>query len=228
MEARVIKGFSLKLKMKNVLKYLGLSLWVQQNNPKRASRYRKKVKAIYEEVRHLIYPRAIYQTFDYEILSRKRMVLFNPHTGCQDKLSSFYLVKKNILRFKPERVVLFVATFGDEILKNADAQDFDRLFYLNAIGSEGAEAVARYVCKLLAGDYGYQRSFRRLSPGYGEVTGFDWEISQQRVIFNLLGRKKIKEELAVELLNSSESASFLMVPLKTVSGIAFPYFKEVV
>jgi len=221
METRVIRGFSVKLRMENMLSHLGYSFWVQQNNPKAVNRHRKKLKAIYKEVRQLIYPRAIYQAFDCEIISRKKVALIDPTTGCRGELTSLYLVKRNILRLKPEKVVLFVATFGDEIMQGVDPEDFDRIFYLNAIGSEGAEAVARYVCKALALDYGYQKAFRRLSPGYGEVTGFDWKISEQRVIFNLLGREKIKEELGVELLDYSDSESFLMVPLKSVSGIAF-------
>lgn len=222
MEARTIRGFYVKLRTENILKHLGFPLWIQQSRPASIRRYRKKVKSIYKEIKHLIYPRAIYQSFDYEILSRKSVLLFNYITGRQGKLISSYLVRRNITRFKPKRLVLFVATFGDEIMQDADPEDFDRIFYLNAIGSEGAEAVARHVCRILAWDYGHQKSFRRLSPGYGEATGFDWKISQQRVIFDLLGREKIKEELGVELLDDLKSRSFLMVPLKSVSGIAFP------
>ena len=228
MEAKVIRGFSVKIRMENVLKHLGFSLWVQKNNPASVSRYRKKAKIIYKEVKHLICPRAIYQAFDYEILSRKRVLLSNSVTGRQEKLTSFYLVRKNLTSFRPEKLVLFVATLGDEITQSADPEDFDRIFYLNAIGSDGAEAVACYVYKLLALEHSHQKSFRRLSPGYGEATGFDWKISQQRIIFDLLGREKIKGELGVELLDSLESHSFLMVPIKSVSGIAFPYKKEVV
>jgi len=222
-ESRIMRGFSVKLRTENILKHLGFSLWTQQNNPQGVQRHRNKVKKIYKEVKHLICPRAIYRAFDYEILSRKRVLLFGSDDGRQEKLNSSYLVRKNILRFKPEILVLFIATFGDEIMENVDPEDFDRTFYLNAIGSEGAEATARYVCKMMAQDYGYHKAFRRLSPGYGEVTGFDWKISEQRVIFDLLSKEKIKQELGVKLLDSAEDSSFLMVPLKTVSGIAFPY-----
>lgn len=221
MEAKVIKGFRVKLKMENILKHVGFSLWLQQNQPGKMKRHRQVIKKVHKEVRHLIYPRAVYQSFDYEILSRKRVLLFNPETGRQGVLKSSYLVRRNILRFRPEKLVLFVATFGDEILNKTDAKNQDA-FYLDAIGSEGAEAVARHVCRLLGWEYGRQKSFRRLFPGYGEATGFDWKISEQRVIFDLLGREKIKEEIGVELLNFSARASFLMMPEKTVSGIAFP------
>jgi hypothetical protein len=220
MEARIIKGFSVKLRTENILKHAGFPLWVQEHKPQRVKRQRKIIKEVKKGVKLLMYPRAIYQAFDYEILSRKRVLLFNKESGRQGILTSSYLVKRNILKFKPEKLVLFVATFGDEIMEG-EKKGYSA-FHLDVIGSEGAEAVARYICKLMAQECGFKKSFRRLSPGYGEATGFDWKIPQQKVIFDLLGRGKIKEELGVELLNSSEHPSCLMVPQKTVSGIAFP------
>ncbi len=55
-----------------------------------------------------------------------------------------------------------------------------------------------------------------MAPGAG--AGDDWPITQQKELFSLFGgREKVEELIGVRLTDS-----FLMVPIKSVSGIFFP------
>jgi len=221
MEAKVIKGFSIILHMDKVLQYIGIFPKTRGESSPQIERHKRIIRRIWRENKATVQAKIIYQPFNYRILNRRKVLLFDEETDKKEVFTSRRLVKRNLLRFEHDVIVLFIATFGDEFFEKASVADKEQI-YLDAIGSEGAEAAARYICKRLAQEYGYSKSFKRLSPGFGQLTGFDWKIDEQRILFDLIGREKIKKEIGVELLNSSEHASLLMVPRKTISAIAFP------
>jgi hypothetical protein len=114
---------------------------------------------------------------------------------------------------RAERVFPFVATCGGEV-DRARQPSGDPLqeFWWETIKSELLAAARRHL------DEHVHRKFRpgktaTMSPGSGDVSV--WPIEQQRELFALLG--DVKGVIGVEL-----TASFLMVPNKSVSGIRFP------
>jgi len=220
MEAKVIKGFPLVLRMDRVLQYVGISPKTQGESSPQIERHKRIIRRIWKENKTIVRARIIYQPFNYRVIGRKEVLLFDKETGKESMLTSRRLVNGTFSKLKHEIVVIFIATFGDEFFEEASVARKEQI-YLDAIGSEGTEAAARYICKKLGIEYGYRRAFKRLSPGFGQLTGFDWNIDEQKKLFDLIGREKIKEEIGVELMNSSDAASFLMVPRKTISAIAF-------
>jgi hypothetical protein len=110
------------------------------------------------------------------------------------------------------RVFAFVATSGVELEAWANAGDDDllRRFWGEAINQMAVGAAAQALLKHLAESYGVG-TLSTMNPG----SLADWPLAQQRVLFALLG----DTEAAIGV---SLTPSLLMVPTKTVSGIAFP------
>lgn len=242
MGAKIIKDFTISPRIALMLHYAQIPIGFQRKHPERVKRPRKRVSGLWEENKHLVRPKVIYQFFDYTIederlfLYRKgilyaflRIIRKVRKKKLEDGVfQSSYLVK-NIKKSNPPEVALFVVTIGKEIIEKIDEYSqstsilgsLDSL-YLEGIGSEAVEATARYLCQFLAKRMGHGKSLKRLSPGWGEQKGFDWKLKDQKILFELLDREKIKEGLEVELLEYPEAESFMMVPRKTVSAIAFP------
>jgi len=108
-------------------------------------------------------------------------------------------------------VAVFLVTISSHLEETAARLADDGLilqsYVLDAIGSDAVEAVADYVqsqTKQMALDDGFVIS-RRLSPGY-----CDWDISQQKVIFQTVNGASIGVHLTDECL---------MIPRKSISGI---------
>ena len=106
---------------------------------------------------------------------------------------------------------IFVVTIGSHLEETACRLAEDRLilqsYVLDAIGSEAVERVAAYVEEMTretARADGLVIS-NRFSPGY-----CDWDVSQQKVIFEAVNAYSIGVRLTEQCL---------MVPQKTISGI---------
>ena len=127
--------------------------------------------------------------------------------------------KSRVLRInldKVERVFPYVVTCGRELDEiDIPSTDFIKGYYLDQI-KETAVALARqYVEGYLKKRYALGQ-LSRMAPGAG--AGDDWPITQQKELFSLFGgREKVEELIGVRLTDS-----FLMVPIKSVSGIFFP------
>ena len=116
---------------------------------------------------------------------------------------------------KADRLALFAATIGEEISsrikKLFDGNDFALGYMLDAVASEGAditaESAAESFSKSLQEAYGLSAHLSVLSysPGY-----CGWHVS---------GQKRLFEYLRPEQIGISLNSSFLMNPLKSVSGI---------
>lgn len=110
-----------------------------------------------------------------------------------------------------EQYILFVVTAGISFqnFQNEvhDSGDVFMEFLLDSIGSEIVEASVRYICdsvKRIAEGFLWGTSFP-YSPGY-----CGWKLSDQSIFFSLLPYRPCGIEL---------TESFLMYPIKSVSGI---------
>jgi hypothetical protein len=112
---------------------------------------------------------------------------------------------------KAHRVFAYVATCGSELEEAAGlATDALHAYWLEEIKALALAAARAYLRDHIEARYKPGR-MSQMSPG--SLT--DWPITQQTQLFTLLGR--VEEEIGVRLTDS-----FLMVPIKSVSGILFP------
>ena len=127
--------------------------------------------------------------------------------------------KSRVLRInldKVERVFPYVVTCGRELDEiEIPSTDFIKGYYLDQIKETAVVLARQYVEGYLKKRYALGQ-LSRMAPGAG--AGDDWPITQQKELFSLFGgREKVEELIGVRLTDS-----FLMVPIKSVSGIFFP------
>jgi hypothetical protein len=109
------------------------------------------------------------------------------------------------------RVFPFVATCGREVYEAGLSYEDPILNYcLDRVLEEALGAALARLEKHLKERYGLGRT-SMMNPGSLE----DWPLSQQQELFALLG--DVRGAIGVELTDS-----FLMVPMKSVSGMIFP------
>ncbi len=112
---------------------------------------------------------------------------------------------------KVGRVFPFVATCGRELDEiDIPADDLIRCYYLDQIKEMVLEMAVRYLEGHLISRYGLG-PISEIEPGSVE----SWPIIQQKELFSILGN--VEEVIGVRL-----TGEFLMVPLKSISGIYFP------
>jgi len=146
-----------------------------------------------------IKPKGIYSLFDCEVDAEKNTIII------EDTIfESSFMAKK----FKyAKEVGLFIATIGDftaEKVKQAGKEkDGVKALIYDSIGSEYAESTADAIHRIIEKEQGYCMS--RYSPGYN-----DWDISEQKKLFELVPGEKIDVKL---------TESYLMQPEKTVSAM---------
>lgn len=109
------------------------------------------------------------------------------------------------------RAFAFVCTAGSELAAWAQGQD-DMLaqFYADEISEAVLHSASAGLNRRLAETYALGQT-AVMNPG----SLADWPISQQRILFDLLG--DVQAAIGVEL-----TPSMLMLPAKSVSGILFP------
>lgn len=223
---KIIKGFPISPRIDLILKYAGFPIKVQRECPERVTRVKKKIIKLWEEVEHLIYPEAIYEFFNCQTIDDYGVFLMDESRTARTGLFHSSYLASNLKQFNSSQVALFVVTIGGKIIEKIDEHlpglPTKETWYLEAIASEAVEVAARRVCQILAEERGYKKTFKRLSPGWGEQKGFDWKLSEQKILFELLGRERIKNEIGVELIEYPETESYMMKPRKSVSAIAFP------
>jgi hypothetical protein len=117
---------------------------------------------------------------------------------------------------KVERVFPFIVTCGRELDEiDIPADDFIKGYYLDQIKETVVVLARQYLEELLKRNYAIEQ-LSRMGPGAG--AGGDWPLPQQEKLFSLFGgRDKVEELIGVRL-----TERFLMVPIKSVSGIFFP------
>jgi len=117
---------------------------------------------------------------------------------------------------KVERVFPYVITCGRELEAiDIPASDFVKGYYMDQIKETALHLARAYVEEHLKKTFALGQ-VSRMAPGAGAAD--DWPIVQQEGLFALFGgREKVEELIGVRLTDS-----FLMVPIKSVSGIFFP------
>lgn len=117
---------------------------------------------------------------------------------------------------KVERVFPYVVTCGRE-LDGIDipSTDFIKGYYLDQIKETALILARRYLEDYVKKKYALGQ-LSRMAPGSGAE--MNWPITQQMELFSLFGgRDKVEELIGVRLTDT-----YLMVPIKSVSGIFFP------
>ena len=117
---------------------------------------------------------------------------------------------------KAERVFPYVVTCGRELDEiEFSSQEFVKSYYLDQIKETVLTLARRYLGDYLKRKYALGR-VSRMAPGAGSAE--DWPITQQKELFAIFGgREKVEELIGVRLTDS-----YLMIPIKSVSGIFFP------
>ena len=111
------------------------------------------------------------------------------------------------------RVFPYIATCGrelDEIVVPAD--DYMRYYCLDTIKETALRLARSYLQDYLTINYALGQT-SRMYPGEGATD--DWPISQQKELFSIFGN--VEDLIGVQL-----TEHFLMIPLKSSSGIYFP------
>jgi len=121
-----------------------------------------------------------------------------------------------------ERLALFAVTLGETVSRKINSlmaeNDFAEGSMLDSVASEGAELAADYLQDyfmdgyLKKVNYGSDVKILRYSPGY-----CGWHISGQEKLFGYLRPEKIK---------MSFNDSYLMTPLKSITGVMIAASKE--
>lgn len=189
----IIDHIPVNLSVEQVLKRLHLD---------KDGKYAGDIQGLIEMVQPLTYPRAVY---DVCYIDRK------------DKDSvEFGGVKftSRVLRVnldKAERVFPYIATCGTEVESiDIPADDLMRKFVLDNIKQIALGAAVRYLREHIDRKH-RPGQMSAMNPGSLE----DWPISEQRQLFSIFG--DVENLIGVRL-----SDSFLMLPVKSVSGIYFP------
>lgn len=171
------------------------------NGPKaKGRRPPREIERILERGQAYLQPKATYSI--YAVLQRSGRELKFARASIQGKVASFLT--------RAERVAVFVVTVGGEITAQARAAskagDVMGAWALDALGSYGAEATAEALFRRLQQQMGGPGSISpRYSPGYCGM-----KLSEQAAIFELVEADRIGVSVA---------ESFLMQPLKSVSGL---------
>lgn len=114
---------------------------------------------------------------------------------------------------KIERVFPYVVTCGRELDEIAiPPDDFMKYYCLDAIKETVLVSARRYLEDYLKGNYALGQ-MSRMGPGTGALG--DWPITQQKGLFSIFGN--VEDLIGVKL-----TENFLMIPIKSVSGIYFP------
>ena len=115
-----------------------------------------------------------------------------------------------------DRVFPYVVTCGRELEEeDISASDFIKGCYLDQIKETAVLLARQYLEDHLKRRYALGQ-LSRMSPGAGSAE--DWPMSQQEGLFSLFGgNARVEELIGVKLTDS-----FIMMPIKSVSGIYFP------
>ncbi|MCF8052927.1 MAG: hypothetical protein K9L59_16945 [Desulfobacterales bacterium] len=112
-----------------------------------------------------------------------------------------------------ERVFPFVVTCGREMDRIVyEREDFLKSYWWEEIKSDLLKIASDHLTSVLTSKFALGKS-AAMNPGSGDID--IWPIEQQQPLFSLLG--DVDDAIGVEL-----SDSFLMSPIKSLSGIRFP------
>ncbi len=195
---KTIDDFKIEIDKDEVYRYLGY----QKDQCPRSS-ISSLIDEEIDDAYQLIQPSCFYQLMDVKRVRRPRVLL-------EDGLTITSEVLSRVLGHC-HRVAIFLTTIGQGLEnKVAELMAEGQMLRATVFDAVGSEAAERTVCYLqerigeLAAADGAEITLR-YSPGY-----CDWDITQQRVIFEAMNSAPLGVDLTEECL---------MVPRKSVSGI---------
>jgi len=200
---KIIKNIKLKIDEEEVLRYQGC----HNNKLKKVNKTIMKITR--EEIErgyNLFESKGIYSPVKIKQISfsSRRVDLKN---GFSLNFSNSII---NLLK-GTSYLILGVVTIGDS-LENKVSEfftqgEYPRAVALDAVGTVVVSSLSNYMRSLVCQDAKEQdlQTTRYLSPGYG-----DWDVSQQKNIFQIIPADKIGVKL---------TESYLMVPQKSLSWI---------
>ena len=169
---------------------------------KRSMSIEKTVQELLELVRPIARPKALYQVAYVDSKSEDSVRI-----GGVEFTSRVLRINLD----KVERAFPYVATCGTELDQIAvPSSDLLRYYCLDAIKVMILRTARSYLKDYLARTYALGQ-ISAMSPGRLE----DWPITQQGQLFSILG--DVEKLIGVRLTDA-----FLMLPLKSLSGIYFP------
>jgi len=167
-----------------------------------ASERAQVIRELVESVRPIVRPKAVYGVAFVE--SRQGDTL---------ELGGVTFTSR-VLRVNldgTERVFPFVATCGTEVAERAaECDDLLVRYALDTLMEQALRAASRHAVETIKATYSLGGT-SIMSPG----SLADWPMEQQRQLFAVIG--DVKGLIGVELTDS-----FLMVPIKSISGLLFP------
>jgi hypothetical protein len=173
-------------------------LCMRQKNETIAS----SVQELLETVRPIVNPKAVYE-----------VSYVDNKNGDSLDISGIEFTSR-VLRVNLDqvgRVFPYVVTCGREIDEiKATSTDIMQAFLLDAIKEVVLHSAYRHLKEYLTETYALGQT-STMAPGSLE----DWPITQQRELFSIFG--DVEGLVGVKLTNS-----FLMIPIKSISGILFP------
>jgi hypothetical protein len=170
------------------------------------SKYSEIVQELIDQVQPVIRPKAIYDVQYVEHVDRETVEV----AGVR--------FTSRILRVNLDdvgRVFPFIATSGTEA-ESIDIPDDDLMgkFVVDTIKEIALGIVSHHLNEHIRNKYKINK-MSAMNPGSLE----DWPISQQRPLFSVFG--DVEKLIGVKLTDS-----FLMIPIKSISGVYFPTEKS--
>jgi hypothetical protein len=158
---------------------------------------------IISESYKLLDPKAMYEPIKINEINGVRLILNN-----ETFFESNLLVDK--LKCAKE-LAIYIVTIGpalEQKVAELGSVDLARSFILDCVGTYAL----RQIFNLIRKDYQPNdlKQVSKFSPG----STSNWDMSQQRVLFDILGPKKVEEAIGVKL-----NEYCVMIPRKSVSGV---------
>ncbi|MDR0287658.1 MAG: vitamin B12 dependent methionine synthase [Clostridiales bacterium] len=168
------------------------------------------VRGLFETAKGIAKPKVLYREVFVEEISG-RNVRINGFTFESDVLAANL---KNI-----HRVFAYVSTCGTEADEfSAGEKDYVVSFWLDMIKEMFLRETNLFFRDYIKNAYQFEK-LSSINPGSGNEN--TWHISQQKLLFDMIGN--VKEEIGVTLTDS-----FLMLPVKSTSGLIYPSETEFV
>ena len=166
------------------------------------------VRGLFETAKNIARPKVIYREVFVEEIAGKKVII-DGVTFESDVLA------KNLKDV--HRVFAYVSTCGREVDDwSKNEKDFVVSLWLDMIKQLFLRDANDFFRDFMKKSY-QVKQFSAINPGSGNIN--NWHISQQVELFSLIGN--VKEEIGVELTDT-----FLMLPIKSTSGLLYPSEKE--
>ena len=187
----ILDDIPVKLETMEVMKSLKLGT----NTPAAV----KKIAGLIEAITPVMKPKAAYAQCTIKPVDQDKITI-------DDQIFNSKVLVKNLS--DQASCYPYVVTAGHE-LNQVELQKGQSVMLLDLIKNVVVEQAFQYTKAVIAEQYGLSK-VTVMSPGHLD----DWPLPEQRALFSLLGSDV--QKIGVKLTDS-----YLMVPLKTVSGILF-------